>query len=65
MTNVLTNDVHIIHGASTEGLATILEATFAFFLGVALASAYCWQLAVVALLYAPFIMVAAGMAGAV
>lgn len=56
MTNVLASEAQTVNGASTEGLAVILESTFAIGCGIIIGFVYSWRLSLVCLACVPFMM---------
>ena len=54
LTSALANDASILNGASTEGLAVIMEAGFAILVGMIISFIYDWKIALVALACTPF-----------
>ena len=56
LTSILASDVQTLNGASTEGVAVILESTFALCVGIALGFSFNWKLSLVALGCVPFMM---------
>lgn len=56
LTNVLASEAQTVNGASTEGLAVIMESTFAICTGVVIGFVYSWRLSLVALACVPFMM---------
>ena len=63
MSSTLASDVGLLHGASTEAIAIFCEAFAAAIWGIVLGFYFCWQLALIALLISPLIMVAGAIAG--
>lgn len=56
LTSVLASEVQKLNGASTEGLAIIVESTFALICGLVLGFIFSWRLSLVALACVPFMM---------
>jgi len=56
LTSVLASDVQTLNGASTEGLAVILESFFAIVCGIILGFVFSWKVSLVALGCVPFMM---------
>jgi len=56
LNTVLANDIQALNGASTEGLAVLMESTFALLAGIAIGFFFSWRIALVALACAPFMM---------
>lgn len=56
LTSVLASEAQVLNGASTEGVAIIIESTFAMACGIALGFAFTWRLTLVALGLVPFVM---------
>ena len=59
LNSVLASDVQSLNGASTEGMAVIMESTFALCVGLAIGFSYHWKISLVALGCVPF-MIAGG-----
>ena len=59
LTSVLASDIQALNGASTEGLAVIVETFFALVCGIVLGFIFSWKVSLVALGCVPF-MVAGG-----
>ena len=58
MTATLASDVQALNGASSEGSATIIEATAAFVWGIVLALIFSWPMALVGFVAAPLMAIA-------
>ena len=56
LTSTLASEAQALNGASTEGVAVILESTFATVCGIILGFIFTWRLALVALACVPFMM---------
>lgn len=63
LTSALANDASTLNGASTEGLAVIMEAAFALLVGMAIGFSYDWRVALVAVACTPFMAVGAFIQG--
>lgn len=57
LNSVLASDVQALNGASTEGLAVIMESLFAIVVGVALGFSFNWRISLVALGCVPFMII--------
>ena len=56
LNSVLASDVQALNGASTEGMAVILESTFAMVTGIVLGFCFNWKISLVALGCVPFMV---------
>lgn len=56
VTSVLASDAQTLNGASTEGLAVMVESFFALVVGMALGFSFSWKVSLVALGVTPFMM---------
>jgi ATP-binding cassette subfamily B (MDR/TAP) protein 1 len=54
LTSVLASEAQVLNGASTEGVAVIVESTFALICGIVLGFNFSWRLSLVALACTPF-----------
>ena len=57
ITATLASDVQLLNGASSEGMASILEATAALFWGLALGFIFSWPIACCGIVAAPFLVI--------
>ena len=57
ITATLASDVQLLSGASSEGMASIVEATAAFFWGLALAFYFSWPVACVGIVLGPIMAI--------
>ena len=58
ITATLASDVQLLNGASSEGMAAIIEATAAFLWGLVLAFIFSWPMALVGLAIGPIMAIA-------
>lgn len=58
ITSTLASDVQLLNGASSEGMAAIVEATAAFLWGLILAFIYSWPMALVGIAAGPIMAIA-------
>ena len=56
LTSVLASDVQVLNGASTEGVAVIIESLFAVVCGIVIGFSYSWKVSLVALGCVPFMI---------
>lgn len=56
LTSVLASDAQTLNGASTEGLAVLVETFFALSVGIALGFSFSWKVSLVALACTPFMI---------
>ena len=56
LTSVLASDVQTLNGVSTEGLAVIIESSFALIVGIVIGFSYNWKVSLVALGCTPFMV---------
>lgn len=56
LTNVLASEVQKLNGASSEGVAVMVESTFSLLVGLVLGFIFTWRLSLVALACVPFMM---------
>lgn len=57
LTATLASEAQVLNGASTEGLAVVLESTASLICGLALGFVFSWRLTLVALGAIPFVMI--------
>jgi ATP-binding cassette, subfamily B (MDR/TAP), member 1 len=55
LSNVLSEDIGVLNGMTTEHLAIILEAILGLFIGVILAMFYTWRMGLITLVLVPFV----------
>lgn len=59
LTNILSENITEVNGLSTETLSVMLEAFLAIIIGIVLALAFSWQVALITIGFAPFLFLGA------